>query len=64
MPYLEKAESDHPEFHGVRIETGYEITDAGPTAMSKKMDAMLCCDWSISARRDESSVRLFLKETS
>ena len=28
----------HPEFHGVRIETGYEITDNGPVPMSEKMD--------------------------
>jgi Xaa-Pro aminopeptidase len=32
----------HPEFNGVRIETGYEITEAGPKPMSKKMDAVLC----------------------
>lgn len=34
----------HPEFNGVRIETGYEITDKEPVAMSKKMDALLCAD--------------------
>ena len=34
----------HPEFNGVRIETGYEITDRGPVPMSKKMDAVLCED--------------------
>ena len=28
----------HPEYNGVRIETGYEITDAGPVPMSPKMD--------------------------
>ncbi len=28
----------HPEFNGVRIETGYEITDRGPVPMSEKMD--------------------------
>ena len=28
----------HPEFNGVRIETGYEITDKGPVPMSEKMD--------------------------
>ena len=28
----------HPEFHGARIETGYEITAQGPVAMSVKMD--------------------------
>jgi Xaa-Pro aminopeptidase len=28
----------HPEFNGVRIETGYEITDRGPVPMSPKMD--------------------------
>jgi Xaa-Pro aminopeptidase len=34
----------HPEFNGVRIETGYEITDRGPVPMSRKMDAVLCED--------------------
>jgi Xaa-Pro aminopeptidase len=34
----------HPEFNGVRIETGYEITDKGPVPLSKKMDAILCND--------------------
>ncbi|MFA5866159.1 MAG: Xaa-Pro peptidase family protein [Phycisphaerae bacterium] len=29
----------HPEFNGVRIETGYEITEKGPVPMSPKMDA-------------------------
>ena len=28
----------HPEFNGVRIETGYEITASGAVAMSPKMD--------------------------
>jgi Xaa-Pro aminopeptidase len=28
----------HPEFNGVRIETGYEITTSGPAPMSPKMD--------------------------
>jgi len=32
----------HPEFHGVRIETGYEITETGATPLSEKMDAVLC----------------------
>lgn len=30
----------HPEFSGVRIETGYEITETGPLPLSKKMDAL------------------------
>jgi Xaa-Pro aminopeptidase len=30
----------HPEYNGVRIETGYEITDHGPVPLSKKMDAV------------------------
>ena len=30
----------HPEFNGVRIETGYEITGNGPVPLSKKMDAL------------------------
>lgn len=30
----------HPEFNGVRIETGYEITETGPLPLSKKMDAL------------------------
>jgi len=34
----------HPEFNGVRIETGYEITAKGPLPFSKKMDALLCAD--------------------
>jgi len=28
----------HPEFNGVRIETGYEISERGPVPMSPKMD--------------------------
>lgn len=28
----------HPEWHGARIETGYEITDGGPVPFSEKMD--------------------------
>jgi len=28
----------HPEFHGVRIETGYEITEDGAIPMSEKME--------------------------
>jgi len=32
----------HPEFNGVRIETGYEITDKGAVPLSPKMDARLC----------------------
>jgi Xaa-Pro aminopeptidase len=34
----------HPEFNGVRIETGYEITANGPVPFSKKMDALFCED--------------------
>jgi len=30
----------HPEFHGVRIETGYEITEKGPVPMIPKMDGV------------------------
>lgn len=30
----------HPEFNGVRIETGYEITETGPVPLSKKMNAL------------------------
>ena len=30
----------HPEFNGVRIETGYEITNNGPVPFSKKMDKL------------------------
>ena len=30
----------HPEFNGVRIETGYEITAQGPTPLSAKMDGV------------------------
>ena len=32
----------HPEFNGVRVETGYEITREGPLAMSAHMDKYLC----------------------
>jgi Xaa-Pro aminopeptidase len=32
----------HPEFNGVRIESGYEITANGPVPFSKKMDTLLC----------------------
>ncbi|MBN2311900.1 MAG: aminopeptidase P family protein [Candidatus Hydrogenedentes bacterium] len=31
----------HPEFNGVRIETGYEITADGAVALSPKMDGLL-----------------------
>jgi Xaa-Pro aminopeptidase len=31
----------HPEFNGVRIETGYEITDSGAVAFSPKMHKLL-----------------------
>jgi Xaa-Pro aminopeptidase len=34
----------HPEFNGLRIETGYEITENGPLPLSAKMDAVLCAD--------------------
>jgi Xaa-Pro aminopeptidase len=30
----------HPEWHGVRIETGYEITETGAVALSPKLDAL------------------------
>ncbi|MFA6244523.1 MAG: Xaa-Pro peptidase family protein [Candidatus Hydrogenedentales bacterium] len=30
----------HPEWHGARIETGYEITAKGPVPFSKRMDAL------------------------
>jgi Xaa-Pro aminopeptidase len=30
----------HPEWNGVRIETGYEITESGAEALSPKLDAM------------------------
>ena len=33
----------HPEFNGVRIETGYEISERGPVPMSSKMD-QLCTE--------------------
>ena len=32
----------HPEFNGVRIETGYEITAAGAVPLSPKLDARCC----------------------
>ena len=32
----------HPEFNGVRIETGYEITEKGLVPMSPYMDKLLC----------------------
>lgn len=32
----------HPQWHGVRIETGYEITESGLTPLSPKLDAMHC----------------------
>jgi len=31
----------HPDFNGVRIETGYEITERGPIALSPRADALL-----------------------
>jgi len=31
----------HPEYHGVRIETGYEITAEGAVPFSPKLDALL-----------------------
>lgn len=31
----------HPEFNGVRIETGYEITETGAVPFSEKMDGIL-----------------------
>jgi len=34
----------HPEFHGARIETGYEISDNGPVPMSEKMDRICTGD--------------------
>ncbi len=34
----------HPEFNGVRIETGYEITERGPAPFSQKMDDLFCKD--------------------
>ena len=34
----------HPEFHGLRVETGYEITDKGPVPLSPKMDKILLGD--------------------
>jgi len=34
----------HPEFHGVRIETSYEITNAGPVPLSPEMDILFHTD--------------------
>ena len=34
----------HPEFHGARIETGYEITEKGCTPLCPEMDAMFSED--------------------
>jgi len=34
----------HPEFNGVRIETGYEITTGGPVPLSPAMDALFMED--------------------
>jgi Xaa-Pro aminopeptidase len=34
----------HPQWNGARIESGYEITSAGPAALSPKMDALLTSD--------------------
>lgn len=34
----------HPEFNGVRIETGYEITEKGAVPFSKTMDKLHCSD--------------------
>ncbi|MDD5707550.1 MAG: Xaa-Pro peptidase family protein [Kiritimatiellae bacterium] len=34
----------HPEFHGTRIETGYEITNKGAVPFSPKMDKLLTSD--------------------
>lgn len=34
----------HPEFNGVRIETGYEITAGGPVPLSPAMDALFMED--------------------
>jgi Xaa-Pro aminopeptidase len=31
----------HPEFNGVRIETGYKITEEGAIPLSEKMDKIL-----------------------
>lgn len=31
----------HPEFNGIRIETGYEITEKGPVPLSEEMDKIL-----------------------
>ena len=34
----------HPEWHGSRIETGFEITEDGAIPLSEKMDALHCSD--------------------
>jgi hypothetical protein len=34
----------HPEFHGARIETGYEITENGYTPLCPEMDAIFSED--------------------
>jgi Xaa-Pro aminopeptidase len=34
----------HPEFHGARIETGYEITENGAAPLSDKMDRICTAD--------------------
>ena len=34
----------HPEFHGARIETGYDITEDGAVPMSEKMDRICAQD--------------------
>ncbi len=34
----------HPEFHGARIETGYEITESGAAPLSDKMDRICTQD--------------------
>jgi hypothetical protein len=34
----------HPEFHGARIETGYEIKEHGIVPLSPKMDRLLTQD--------------------
>jgi Xaa-Pro aminopeptidase len=31
----------HPEFNGLRIETGYEITEKGAVAFSEKMEKII-----------------------
>ena len=34
----------HPQWHGSRIETGFEITEDGPVPLSPKMDALHCAE--------------------